>query len=208
YKLKLTGQKWDYDFRRLFYTWTDDITTSKFHPWVEIASRDKTCGWIDPGDLYMAPDGTVHILWTERAIDERLRKDFFPSEKQSHALQYAVLQAGKTISRRMLLKAEEGGAGEIPGRARFHVTPDGRLFAFYYVHGKDAAGKAVSENRITELRPDETNGPVVRVPLKQPFQEYFTATVRAGSPPLTMLDILGQRINASNVVSYARIRVR
>ena len=51
YKLKLTGQKWDYDFRRLFYTWTDDITTGKFQPWVEIASRDKTCGWIDPGDL-------------------------------------------------------------------------------------------------------------------------------------------------------------
>ena len=51
YKRKLTGQQWDYDFRRLFYTWTDDITTGKFQPWVEIASRDKTCGWIDPGDL-------------------------------------------------------------------------------------------------------------------------------------------------------------
>ena len=25
YKRKLTGREWDYDFRRLFYTWTDDI---------------------------------------------------------------------------------------------------------------------------------------------------------------------------------------
>ena len=158
YKLKLTGQKWDYDFRRLFYTWTDDITTGKFQPWVEIASRDKTCGWIDPGDLWLAPDGSVHILWTERAIDERLRKEFFPGEKQSYTLQYAILRAGKVISRRTLLKAEEGGAGEIPGRGRFHVMPDGRLLAFYYVHGKDAAGKAVSENRLMELRPDGTSG--------------------------------------------------
>ena len=207
YKLKLTGQKWDYDFRRLFYTWTDDITTGKFQPWVEIASRDKTCGWIDPGDLWLAPDGSVHILWTERAIDERLRKEFFPGEKQSHTLQYAILRAGKVVSRRTLLKAEEGGAGEVPGRGRFHVTPDGRLFVFYYVHGKDAAGKAVSENRLMELRPDGTSGPEVRVPLKQPFREYFTATVRAGSPPSTILDVLGHRVGAANTVSYARIRL-
>ena len=55
YKRKLTGREWDYDFRRLFYTWTDDITAGKFQPWVEIASRDKTAGWIEPGDLYVAP---------------------------------------------------------------------------------------------------------------------------------------------------------
>ncbi len=207
FKLKLTGQKWDYDFRRLFYTWTDDITSSKFQPWVEIASRDKTCGWIDPGDLYVAPDGSVHILWTERAVDERLRKEFFPSEKQSHTLKYAILQAGKVLSRRTLLKAEEGGAGIIPGRGRFHVTPGGRLFAFYYVHGKDAAGKTVSENRLMELGSEETCGREVPVPLKHPFREYFTATVRAGSPSSTTLDVLGHRVGAANTVSYTQIRL-
>jgi hypothetical protein len=207
YKLKVTGEEWDYDFRRLFYTWTDDVTTGKFQPWVEIASRDKTCGWIDPGDLYLAPDGSVHILWTERAIDERLRKEFFPGEKQSHTLQYAILRTGKVISQRALVEAEEGGAAEVPGRGRFHVTPDGRLFAFYYVHGKDAARKAVSENRVMELRPDGTSGPEVQVPLKRPMGEYFTATVRAGSPPSTILDVLGMRAGASNTVSYARIRL-
>ena len=30
YKFNLTGRKWDYDFRRLFYTWSSDITTGKF----------------------------------------------------------------------------------------------------------------------------------------------------------------------------------
>ena len=46
YKKQLTGKEWDYDFRRLFYTWTPDITREKFRHWVEVASRDKTCGWI------------------------------------------------------------------------------------------------------------------------------------------------------------------
>ena len=208
YKLKHTGQKWDYDFRRLFHTWTDDITTGKFQPWVEIASRDKTCGWIDPGDLWLAPDGSVHILWTERAIDERLRKEFFPGEKQSHTLQHAILRAGKIVSRQTLVKAEEGGAGEIPGRGRFHVTPDGRLFVFYYVHGKDATGKAVSENRLMELRPDGASSPAMRVPLKQPLRDYFTATVRAGSPSSPILDVLGHRVGNWDTISYTRIRLR
>jgi hypothetical protein len=207
YKLKLTGQKWDYDIRRLFYTWTGDITSGKFQPWVEIASRDKTCGWIEPGDLWLAPDGSVHILWKERAIDERLRKEFFPGTKQTYTLQYAVVRAGKVVSRRTLIRAAEGQRCVVPNRGRFHVMPDGRLLALYYVQGRDAAGNAVSENRVMELRPDGTSGPEVRVPLKQPLQEYFTATVRAGSRPSTILDVLGIRTGASNTVSYARIRL-
>ncbi|MHC4353972.1 MAG: hypothetical protein ACYS0H_14785, partial [Planctomycetota bacterium] len=99
FKKEITGRNWDYDFRRLFYTWSPDITTDKFKPWVEIASREKTCGWIMPCDLWPAPDGDVHILWTERALDERLREKFFPAEKQSHSLKYAVVRDGKIVLR-------------------------------------------------------------------------------------------------------------
>lgn len=208
YKKKLTGRNWDYDFRRLFYTWTEDITTGKFHPWVEIASRDKTAGWMMPGDLWLAPDGTVHVLYTERAVDERLRKEFFPGQKQSYALEYVTLRAGKIVSRRTLLKAEEGGPAEIPGQGRFHVMPDGRLLAFYYVSGRDAAGKVVSENRLVELRPDSSGGQAVRVPLEHPFAVCFTATVRAGTPPSAILDLLGPRSGANHTMSYARIRLQ
>ena len=207
YKRKLTGQQWDYDFRRLFYTWTGDVTRSKFQPWVEIASRDKTCGWIDPGDLWLAPDRSVHLLWTERAIDPRLRKEFFPGEKQSCLLQYAVLREGKVVSRYTLLKGEEGRPGFYPGRGRFHVTPDGRLFAFYYVYGTDATGKAACENRLIELHADGASGVAVRVPLKHPFLDCFTATVRAGSQPSAILDLLGVRADSPNTMSYARVRL-
>jgi hypothetical protein len=54
---------------------------------------------------------------------------------------------------------------------------------------------------------DNDRGPQIHVPLKQPFQDCFTATVRAGSQPSTMLDVLGHRVGAGNTVSYAQIRL-
>jgi len=207
YKQKLTGRGWDYDFRRLFYTFSDDIAEGKFQPWVEIASRDKTCGWISPGDLHVADDGTVHLLWTERAIDVRLREEFFPDAKQTHALNYAVVRNGEVVSRKTLALAGEGISDEVPDRGRFQFTPEGRLFVFYYVSGKDASGKSVSENRLIELHHDGTAGEPVKVPLEKPFRSYFTATPRAGSPPSRTLELLGQRVGASGVIGYARVRL-
>jgi hypothetical protein len=207
YKRQLTGREWDYDFRRLFYTWTPDVTGKPFHDWIEIASRDQTCGWISPGDLWVAPDNQVHIVWTERAIDERLREKFFPNVKQSHALNYAVVREGKVVSRRTLALAEEGGSKETPSSGRFQVTPDNRLFVFFYVSGADSSGKPVSENRVIEIRSDGAVTQPVRVPLQHPFNSFFTATARAGSPPSNTLELLGQRVDAPSTMNYARIRL-
>ncbi len=207
FKKQLTGRDWDYDFRRLFYTWSPDITKGRFEPWVEIASREKTCGWINPGDLWVAPNGDVHILWTERALDERLRQRFFPGEKQSYALNYAVLRKGQVISRRTLLIAEEGKSNERPGRGRFQITPDNRLFVFFYVSGSDATGKSISENRLLEVLPDGSVSNSVRVPLQKPFTDFFTATIRAGSPPSKTLELLGTRPGSNTTISFARLRI-
>jgi hypothetical protein len=207
YKKQLTGQAWDYDFRRLFYTWCDDLTQGQFHAWVEIASREQTCGWITPGDLWLAPDGDVHLLWTERALDERLRAAFFPDEKQSYTLHYAVLRAGQIVRRHTLLRAEEGGPQEVPGRSRFHVASDGRLFAVCFVSGRSAVGQPVAEDRLFELGPAGPRGDVVRIPLQQPLTDFFTATVRAGSVPSNTLDLLGPRAGTTATISYARIRL-
>lgn len=205
YKRKLTGRKWDYDFRRLFYTWCDDITKGTFSKWIEIASRDKTAGWITPWDLWVAPDRSVHLLWGERAIDTRLRKEFFPTQKQSYALNHAVVRGGKVVRRRALVIGGEGLSGQIPGAARFHVTPDGRLLVFYYVSGTSAAGKRISENRLVEIAPDGRPGPHTTVPMKHPFTSFFTATVRAGCRPSWTLDVLGQCVGKAGTIRYARI---
>jgi hypothetical protein len=207
FKKQLTGKDWDYDFRRLFFTWTPDITSGKFREWIEMASRDKTAGWLFPADLWAAPDGAVHLLWTERALDERLREKFFPNEKQSHALNYAMVREGNVVLRRTLAQGGEGLSAEIPSAGRFHVAPDHRLFVFYYVAGADAAGQPVSENRLMELRSGGAASESVRVPLKVPFTSFFTTTVRAGSPPSNALELLGQRVGRPLAIGYARIRL-
>jgi hypothetical protein len=207
YKKQLTGRHWDYDFRRLFYTWTPDITTGKFGQWVEIASRDKTCGWISPGDLWVAPDGAAHLLWSERAIDERLRQKFFPDARQSHALNYAIVKEGKVVLRRTLMEAVEGESREVPSSGRFHVTPGGRLFVLFYVNGVNSREQSISENRLMEILSGGQTGPPVRVPLESPFRSYFTTTPRAGSPPSRHVEILGQRVGAGSTISYAKIRL-
>ena len=208
FKKELTGKEWDYDFRRLFYTWTPDLTREPFRKWVEVASRESTCGWITPGDLWVGPDGRVHLVWSERALDERLRGRFFPQARQSHAVNYAVLRDGAVATRRTLALAEEGGSREIPSAPRFHVTPEGRLFVVFYVSGSDASGKGVSENRLIEIGADGMVGKAETLPLRQPFSQFFTATVRAGSAPSNLVEMLGQPAGGGTVIRYARIRLR
>jgi hypothetical protein len=205
YKKQLTGAEWDYDFRRLFFTWSDDITTGKFHPWVEVASRDKTCGWLFPCDLWVGPDKAVHILWSERAIDTRLREKFFPDAKQSVALNYAVIRDGKVQLQKAIHQWDEGQKREQPGRGRFHVTPDGRLLVLYYVSGPSATGARVSENRLVEIHADGTLGEPVKVPLKRPMDSFFTAGVRGGSAPSATIDVLGE---SNSTMRYCRIKLQ
>lgn len=207
FKRELTGQQWDYDFRRLFYTWTRDITKEPFAEWIEIASRDKTCGWVSPGDLWLAPNGDVHLLWTERALDERLRAKFFPEAKQSHSLNYAVVHEGKVIRRHTLLESTEDRPGVTGSAGRFQTTPDHRLFVVCYASGTETDGRSISENRMLEILPDGAPGKPLRLLLAKPFTSYFTTTVRGGSPPSQTLEMLGSRAGSGNTISYARVRL-
>lgn len=206
FKEDLTQQKWDFDFRRLFFTWCDDIAAAgRFHPWVEIASRDQTCGWIFPCDLHVGADGIVHLLWTEKALDERLRPTFFPDAKQSIALNYAAVCRGEVLRRGAIQEWTEGGtSAERPGSGRFHVLPDGRLLVLYYVSGQDAAGKALSENRLVEVLADGRTGAPVRVPVQKPIPSFFTATPRSGNAPSALIDVFG---DVDQTMRYVRLRL-
>lgn len=207
FKRQLTGQQWDYDFRRLFYTWTPDITRESFREWVEIASREKTCGWIYPRDLWIAPNGEAHLLWTERAIDERLRARFFPDAKQAHSLEYAVVREGKVLRRRALVSVSEDSPGPVPSAGRFHVAPGNRLLVIYYQGGRDKAGRDASGNRVLEVLPDGTPGPSREIRFAKPFTSFFTATVRGGSPPSKHAELLGDCAGAPGWIRYARVRL-
>ena len=207
FKHELTGQHWDYDFRRLFYTWVPDITKQPFAEWVEIATRDATGGYVQPGDLWLAPNSDAHLIWSERAIDERLHAKFYPDAKQSEKLNYAVVRRGKVLLRRTILETQGGASGLSGSASRFHVTPDDRIFVVYRIFDIGKDGRRLMENRIVELLPDGTTGASVRIPFKQAFNSFFTTTVRAGSPPSWTLELLGQREGVPNTISYAKVRL-
>ena len=79
YKYQVTQRHWDYDFRQLYFTWTPDITAVPFSPTLTIASRDDTDGHTFPQDLYLAPDGTAHILYSDTTTKYPYFRDrFFP----------------------------------------------------------------------------------------------------------------------------------
>ena len=201
-------RQWGPRFRKLYYIWSDDITTGEFSDWIEIDHCWETGGWLFSCDLHVAADGDVHMLWHENPIHLTLRNQQFPDIERIWALKYAVVRRGQVVSRRTLLSGGEVGSTEIPGRARFHVTPDGRLFVICYVHGTDATGRRVSENRLMELLPDGSNTPPVRLAMEHPLTVFFTATPRAGCAPSRTLDLLGTRAGSSQTISYARIALR
>jgi hypothetical protein len=196
HKKELTGKEWDYVFRRLYYTWTPDIESEPLSNWIEIAIRDETAGHLWPCDLWIAPDHTVHILWTERALDDRLREKFFPDAEQSNSLNYSILRNGKPFLKKPLFESKN--AAEVPARARFHVTKDGRLFVV------TAEGH---RNRIVEILKDQSLGQSQELPLKKAFSNFFTTTPRAGSPASDTLELLGTQVGTGNTMSYARIRL-
>lgn len=201
YKFNLTGRKWDYDFRKLYYTRSEDIRTGKFEEWVEVADREKTAGGIFPCDMWIDPDGKAHILWTERALDERLHKEFFPDEKQSYALNYGIIENGKVVFRKAVMLSNKPNM-ILPGRGRFQVTPENRLFIFYYVHSEN---NEFRENRIIEVMPDHSFSAPVKLQLQRPLNRFFTATVRAGSEPSEIIDVYGK--DDKNEMRYVRIRI-
>ncbi len=204
YKRELTGREWDYDFRRLFFTCSDDITTGKFHEWLEISSREKTAGKIRLCDLYVAPNSDVFILWNECALDNRLRAKFFPNAKQRFSLECAILRDGKVVRRITLVEGGDGLSGLIPGKGRFHITKDNRLIVLYYQGGVDDNFRHISQNRILELDSNGNPSKPIAIKFRQPFTHFFTTTVRAGCRPSNTIDLFG---SAGKTMRYARIRL-
>ena len=143
FKRELTGREWDYDFRRLFYTWSPDITKQPFAEWVEVASRDATGRGVSPGDLWLSPNGDAHLIWTAnaRSTSDYVER-FFPDAKQSEQLNYAVVRGGKVVQRRTIIERQGGTSGLSGSASRFHVTPDDRLFVVYQIVDTDRDGRA------------------------------------------------------------------
>ena len=200
-KRKLTGRDWDYVFRRLFYTYTPDVVNHPFGEWIELSNRDQTAGHIRNGDLHLAADGIVHLIWTETTVDPRLRDRFFPDAQIIHTLEYLTLRAGQVQSRRTLLSHAEDEDGPIPELARFHVLEDGTIL----ILGQFSAPGSTPIYRCA-LAADELDW--VDVPFSHPMPGTFlTNTTRSGSSPSSYVDLVGMSPNNPHTLGYAQIRI-
>jgi hypothetical protein len=207
FKKQLTGNDWDYEFRRLFYAWSPDITRQGFGTPIEIASREKTCGHITNLDIWLEKPDRAHLLWLERSVwYPQMRDRFFAGTPITVSLEHAIVEKGRVVSRATLAKGGEGADPVSPGYGRFHADARGRLYVFAYFHGTDSSGQAVAENRLLRLAPDGSVAASWVVRLKRPFSSFMTATERAGSPRSSVLDVIGP-VSGESAIGYAQIRI-
>jgi hypothetical protein len=207
-KLKYEKLKrdWDYVFRRLFYTYTNDIRSADFCEPTEIDTVEKTCGHIRNLDLYIDKIGTAHLLYTKQPHQyEFIRDKYFPGETMKTYMQYVIVKDGKVLSQQTLADRPSGPTGFEPSFGRFHINDAGELYVI--VAGTSVEnGQRTSGNFLARIPEGNKKPNFERIELKHLFGNFFTNTPRGGSKPSDIIDIFGIADDGPNL-RYARIRI-
>ncbi len=198
YKHAQTGRSWDYVFRILYFAAAPHLTTEGFYTPIEIANVDATAGAISNQDLWIGPDGAAWIMYVEREVQSDLMRDrFFPGKSVQGTLHLAIVRDGRVAERRVLMPYTES---EEASWARFHETPDGRLYALVAVNGPK------SRNVLMRVNPASDDAPSVEIPFTKPFGSFFLANTRSGCAPSNTMDIFGHA-SSGTVLSYAEVEL-
>jgi hypothetical protein len=205
-KFEKLNRKWDYVFRRLFYTYTNNIRTTGFAEPVEIDTVEETGGYIRNLDMHIDPAGAAHLLYTKRPHQYTFIRDkYFPGQPMTINLEYVVVKDGRVTSKRTLAQTSQDSTGFEPSFARFHISSGGKIHVIAAGTGIDN-GKRTSGNYLGTI-PSGNGKPVFkRIELKHPFGSFFTNTPRGGSKPSNLIDLFGIADDGPNL-RYARIRV-
>jgi hypothetical protein len=206
-KFEKLNRQWDYVFRRLFCTYTDNIRTTGFGEPIESDTVEKTCGHIQNLDLHVDSAGAAHLLYLKRPHQyEFIRDKYFPGEPMTAHLEYVVVKAGKVALHKTLVETSEGSSRLEPAFARFHVGPDEELYAI--VAGTEAGQKQRGfGNYIGRIRTGSGRSSFVRIDLRHPFHNFFTNTPRGGSKPSDIIDLFGTADDSPNL-RYAQVRLQ
>ncbi len=205
----VTGRVWDYDFRRLFYATSADVSAQPFAAWLEVASRESTSGTLRNLDLWVDDAGAAHLLWLEQSCDPRIRARFFPDVPLTVSLECAVVEKDAVRRRQTLAVGGEGLAERVPFCGRFHVDAGGRLYVVYTTTRYDptAGTSQKPAMHLLALPPGEDAPAPLEITLRVPLLgSFMTATPRAGTEPSGVLDLLGQGRNPQTM-RYVRVRV-
>lgn len=203
HKFDHTQRQWDYDFRMLLYKHNRDVSNEAFSDTVCIASRDETCGHIMPKDVFVDRDNICHVLYTTKNIwHESMRDAFFPHVPFDSALEYAAIQDGSVICRRVLdcdREDKNGGYVSTAYSGAFHEGTDGSMYVLFSKW--DAPGHALHRDGYY-LFPMEEGGECQAVALNVPAAEFCLAGTRSGNLPGDTIDAF---ILAQQEAYYARI---
>jgi hypothetical protein len=208
-KLKYDKLKseWDYVFRRLFYTYTDNIRTAGFCEPIEIDTAEKTCGYIRNLDLYIDETGAAHLLYTKQPHQyDFIRDKYFPGEPMMVSLEHVIVKDGKVLSRQTLAKKPAGPDGFEPSFSRFHIDSRGELYVIA-AGTRVKNGQRASGNFLARIPTGENKPHFERIDLKHPFGNFFTNTPRGGSKPSDIIDIFGIADDSPNL-RYAQIHIK
>jgi hypothetical protein len=206
-KFEKLKRKWDYVFRRLFYTYTNDIRSTGFCAPIEIDTVEKTCGHIRNLDMYIDENGAAHLLYTKQPHQyEFIRDKYFPGEEMKTYLEYVIVKDGKVQLRQTLAERPDEPAGFEPSFGRFHISSEGELYVIATGTGIEN-GKPTYGNFFARIPADKSKPKFERILLKHPFGNFFTNTPRGGSKPSDIIDIFGIADDSPNL-RYARIRTR
>jgi hypothetical protein len=196
YKHEKTKRDWDYVFRRLFYTWTPDAEKADFASPIEVEDVDATGGHISNLDLWVDANGDAHLLYIKQPVAPILRDRYFPNLRITRSLEYCIISNGKVVKQDTLLISGEDITGDMATYARFHATPDGKLFAVYAC--------SPSGMKIMQISPQCAKP--INLELQEPFHTFFTASERSGSKRSDIIDIFGIASEPGKL-RYARIRL-
>jgi hypothetical protein len=194
HKFEKTRKKWDYVFRRLFYSWTPDLPKKDFAPPAEIESVEATGGHIQNLDLWLDARGDAHALCLVQPSVPPVRDRFFPDIKLRRTLIHSLIRKGAVASRETIAEGGEGFPDSGPSWARFHAAPGDRLYVLWTGPGKLLLARILP-----------SRSAAVEVSLKEPLGIFFTATERGGSGPSTTVDVLGASTKDYGTIRYARL---
>jgi len=205
-KFEKLKRKWDYVFRRLFYTYTDNIKTAGFCVPIEIDTVEKTCGHIRNLDLYIDGTGAAHLLYTKQPHQyDFIRDKYFPGQAMTVSLEHITVKDGKVLSRQTLAERPCEPDGFEPSFGRFHIDSAGQLYVI--ATGTNVEnGKRTYGNFLAKIPASKDKPKFERIELKHPFGSFFTNTPRGGSEPSDIIDIFGIADDSPNL-HYARIRI-
>jgi hypothetical protein len=205
-KFEKLQREWDYVFRRLFYTYSNNIGTSDFSAPLEIDSAEETGGHIQNLDLYVDRAGAAHLLYLKRPHQYAFIRDkYFPGQAMTARLEYVVVKEGNVVSSRTLAQTPDGSTGFEPSFGRFHVASTGDLYVIVAGAGTEK-GQHVFGNHLGRIEAAEGQPEFERIELQHPFHNFFTNTPRGGSAPSDVIDLFGTAADALNL-RYARIRI-